>query len=722
MASRVVVPLAFFLSVLLVLSGWVASPASLLAQSSNDSPGDGLQFHISSVRIDDTRRPVVTYQITDDAGHPLALADLDGAPRFTLAWLHIDEETGLLSQWASYIVNTVAGQPYSKDGQEMQPVLASATQAGLDPTGTTVDQGGGIFTYTFTTVLPENFDRQAVHRVAGQASRGDDKWVGNPTLDFVPSGAPVVESKDLIETTACNQCHDPLEAHGGNRRDVKYCVTCHTSQTIDPETGNSVDFKQLIHKIHRGAELPSVMAGQPYFIVGFSQGVQDYSTVEFPQDIRNCAKCHGEAFPYDPIPSNGGCTSCHDHVNANTGVNHPAGAYADAECFLCHAPQGRDFDISLTGAHTIPQLSQQAPGVNFAIVAVKDAEDGEDRVNPGHHPQVIFNLKDNAGQAIDPSTLGSLQLTLSGPTTEFTLQDYNGNGVQTPFIQQDARHAVATGDGNYSVTFSLAVPQDATGTYAIGMEGYKCAALERLDQAKGGSNCTVGNTEFNEIRDAGASIVRYFAVTDAEPVPRRTVTDNTKCAACHDTFSKNFLVHGGTRNNPGEYCALCHNPSNDSLGRQPAPPAGETATTFSVNFNVLAHKIHAGSELTNPYLLFSPSGTATNVQEFLFPGDLRDCEKCHLSETNLLRPDMGLASMTHEIDAKKTVLNTFFTPPIKAACTSCHDGVTDLLGLPVGPHADMFTTNPNSPNAVEQCAECHGEGGLLAVSYVHAHD
>src|SRR4030095_4448181 len=115
---------------------------------------------------------------------------------------------------------------------------------------------------------------------------------------------------------------------------------------------------------------------------------------------------------------------------------------------------------------------QQAPGVNFAIVAVKDAEDGEDRVNPGHHPQVIFNLKDNAGQAIDPSTLGSLQLTLSGPTTEFTLQDYNGNGVQTPFIQQDARHAVATGDGNYSVTFSLPVPHDAQGTYAIGMQGY----------------------------------------------------------------------------------------------------------------------------------------------------------------------------------------------------------------------------------------------------------
>src|SRR5262249_33292683 len=377
---------------------------------------------------------------------------------------------------------------------------------------------------------------------------------------------------------------------------------------------------------------------------GFKQGVEDFSTVEFPQDIRNCVKCHGKAFPYDPIPSNAGCTSCHDNVNANTGQNHPPGAYADSECFLCHAPQGREFDISLTGAHTIPQLSQQAPGVNFTIVAVKDAEEGDNRVDPGHHPQVIFNLKDNAGQAIDPSTLATLRLTLSGPTTDFYVQDYNGDGAQTPFIQQDARGAIATGDGNYSVTFSVPVPHDATGTYAVGLEGYKCATLERLDEAKGGRNCTSGNTEFNEIRDAGVSIVRYFAVTDAEPVPRRTVTDNTKCAACHDTFSKNFSVHGGTRNNPGEYCALCHNPGHDTLGDQPAPPAGETATTFTVNFKELVHKIHNGKD------------PATNAQAFRFPGDLRNCEKCHLPETSLLRPDMGLATVTHEVDANEAVL------------------------------------------------------------------
>jgi len=78
--------------------------------------------------------------------------------------------------------------------------------------------------------------------------------------------------------------------------------------------------------------------------------------------------------------------------------------------------------------------------------------------------------------------------------------------------------------------------------------------------------------------------------------------------------------------------------------------------------------------------------------------------------------------VTHEIDANEAVLASLFTPPIKAACTSCHDGFSEVLGVPVATHADIFTTNPNSPNAVEQCDQCHGEGTLVSVSGVHARD
>ena len=75
--------------------------------------------------------------------------------------------------------------------------------------------------------------------------------------------------------------------------------------------------------------------------------------------------------------------------------------------------------------------------------------------------------------------------------------------------------------------------------------------------------------------------VTYVAVTDTTPLRRTVVSSATRCVACHGEFSKDFSIHGGIRN-ATEHCVLCHNPSFDSLGRQPAPAAGTTAETFSV--------------------------------------------------------------------------------------------------------------------------------------------
>ena len=138
----------------------------------------------------------------------------------------------------------------------------------------------------------------------------------------------------------------------------------------------------------------------------------------------------------------------------------------------------------------------------------------------------------------------------------------------------DARNATGPdAAGNFSLTFPNPIPQDAVGTYAVGLEGFTCIKIARLNQQRGGRNCTTGNTAFDEIRDVGPNVVAYFAVTDTTPLPRRTVVSSaTRCVACHGAFSKDFAVHGGTRN-ATEYCVLCHNPALDSRGRQPAPAA-----------------------------------------------------------------------------------------------------------------------------------------------------
>ena len=101
----------------------------------------------------------------------------------------------------------------------------------------------------------------------------------------------------------------------------------------------------MIHKIHMGSSLPSVEAGTPYQIIGFNNSVNDFSTVVFPQDIRNCTTCHAGPTPptqsanWFAFPNRAACQSCHDDVNFATGANHPGGIQADDSlCSTCHIP------------------------------------------------------------------------------------------------------------------------------------------------------------------------------------------------------------------------------------------------------------------------------------------------------------------------------------------------------------------------------------------------
>ncbi|MBI4286061.1 MAG: hypothetical protein HY670_09240, partial [Chloroflexi bacterium] len=273
-------------------------------------PGAGLKLTITKAEIPADRKPVVTFKITDDAGAPLKIEDLDPLPipgampaRFTIAYLKQDAQTGL-TEWLSYVLAPGQGQPYTLKGQQKQPAIAQGTQPSilLDMGGAYKDLGGGSFTYTFGTVLPDNYDKNATYRVGGEATRGNREIVANATFDFVPSGGALA-TRQVVATESCNQCHDPLALHGGLRRDTKLCVVCHTSQNVDLETGNVLQFNQMVHRIHYGANSPAVKAGTPYIIKGFPPEPADFSTVVFPQfggisgstigEVRTCTVCHG---------------------------------------------------------------------------------------------------------------------------------------------------------------------------------------------------------------------------------------------------------------------------------------------------------------------------------------------------------------------------------------------------------------------------------------------
>jgi OmcA/MtrC family decaheme c-type cytochrome len=704
-------------------------------------------------------RVTVAFTLTDDTGTPIDRSVLD-ALRFTLSHLDVEPQTGL-THWVSDILRTQRSTITSITVTQPNDENNTPTSS----TGTFTALGNGVYRYTFAARLPEGFDPTKTYRIGVQARRTPvpgRSFVDNATLDFRPDGGPRLATRDVVQTENCQRCHEPFAFHGGIRTEVKVCVQCHTPQNTDPDTldpipgnpanpffdpinpakplPNPLNLNILIHRIHFGSHLKNV-DDITFEVIGFNQTVFDFSAVEFPQDIRNCTVCHTgttEANNHRTAPHRAACGACHAREwfgdPAATPPNlqpHPGGPQPDdTQCTSCHIAEGpAEFDLSIRGAHTNPQRSVQAPGVKFTIVHVEDATDGDQRVDPGHAVRVIFNVQTNAGQAILPRAMANLRLVLAGPTTDYRLQDYNGDGQKKPgdippgesHAEADARNASGPdAAGNFSLTFSNPIPKNAVGTYAVGIEGFMCVKIAGLNQQRGGRNCTTGNTAFDEIREVGPNVVAYFAVTDTTPLPRRTVVSSaTRCVACHGEFSKDFSVHGGIRN-ATEHCVLCHNPSFDSLGRQPAPAAGTTAETFPVNFKALIHKIHRGPDLTEPYLLFAPDGTATNVQELLFPGDLRHCQKCHVTDaagnrTELLIPDKGVLGPDvqptehHRIDAKKTILETIATLPITSACTSCHD--TPVTAA----HVQL-----NTLGGVETCTICHGDGRDFAVDKVHA--
>ncbi|MBI2917402.1 MAG: OmcA/MtrC family decaheme c-type cytochrome, partial [Chloroflexi bacterium] len=637
------------------------------------------------------------------------------------------------------------GQPYTFKGEQKQPAIAQGTQPNilLDMGGSYKDLGGGSFTYTFGTVLPADYDKNATHRVGGETSRGGFDKSTNATFDFVPAGGDVKVTRVVVATASCNQCHDPLALHGGLRTDTKLCVMCHTSQNTDLETGNVLQFNQMVHRIHYGANSPAVKAGTPYIIKGFPAQPIDFSTVVFPQfggtsgstigEVRTCTVCHGappragsneaksppDQFPaptmsaadyaklapnadnYKTAPSRAACGSCHNQIDWATGKalfngpaaapptnvkrDHPDPQQNDNDCAVCHqADSGNEFDRSVVGAHTIPAKSKQLKGYKVEIVRVTGTA-------PGQKPTVFFTAKDNAGTTVPVSQISTLGFNVKGPTTDYVSALTAAQAKATESIATaDIPTKVKTeADGTYSYTLANAIPADAKGTWAVGIES------RRFETIKGNEGADVAVNPFTY------NPVVYVAVTDAAPVARRQVVAVSKCNVCHGEIA----FHGGSRRNPTQICELCHNPSNvdNAAGVTAANGGPIDAAAQSINFKLLIHRVHTGEDLTRDFTIYRSIGRGQfNFNEIRFPGDRRNCVKCHLPGSNLLPLPESAASTVAPRE--------LYSPlgPAAAACLGCHDSTK------ASAHAQTMT----SPFG-ETCAVCHGEGRDFAVSKVH---
>ena len=248
----------------------------------------GFNISIVSAKIATDGTISVQYKIADPKGLPLDRNGVETPGTISLSFVVAYIPKGQ-TQYVSYATRS---QVSTFNGK-------SAVQATGDSGGTTQTVATGEYIYTFAkkAVPPTGtYDPTATHRIAIYGSRnltefdlGTDR--DSEVIDFVPAGGTPAP-REVVKTATCNKCHDQLAAHGGTRRGIENCITCHTPQTTDPDTGNTVDMKVLIHKIHMGEGLPSVEAGTPYQIIGNANSVHDYSTVVMPSDMRRCTFCH----------------------------------------------------------------------------------------------------------------------------------------------------------------------------------------------------------------------------------------------------------------------------------------------------------------------------------------------------------------------------------------------------------------------------------------------
>lgn len=654
----------------------------------------GLTITIQSASISSAGTISTTFTILDSQSLPLDIAGVTTPGPVSLSFLAAYIPKGQ-EQYVSYITRTVTGS-----------VIPSTAQPTSDSGGTTTQIAPGQYTYTFKTTAPSGFDPTATNTIGIYGSRNLSAFdlntaYASTTFNFVPNGAPVTVTRDVIRTASCDTCHDQLSYHGGSRRGISLCVMCHTPQNTDPNTGNSLDMKVMAHKIHMGSSLPSVIAGTPYEFVGYQNAISNFSTVVDPAMAQRCTVCHSQstgaaqATAYMTEPTAVTCGSCHDNVNFATGANHPGGAQPnDSMCSTCHIPQGSsDFDASIVGAHVVPVDSSLLSGLKASITSVANG-------TAGKAPTVTFTLTNNAGAGVPISALGSLSLTMAGPTTDYGYTSFGSNVTTPGYVTESATAATCNAAGTCMYTFTHTIPAAATGTYAIGLEARRTETV------------LSGAPNQQSIEYGALNPVSYFSVDGSTVAPRRTVVVETNCNQCHVELS----VHGTLRNNV-EYCVMCHNPSNtDASLRSTSTVAADTKLPAQgINFNLMVHRIHFGPNATAddtkyPYVIVGFGGSHNDFSTTLYPamsptgsaGDTRNCELCHTNSSEQNLP-VGLNPV---VDPEGWINPN---QPVSDACSGCHTS-----------EAEASHMLSNQTVLGETCTTCHSSGAAFAVDQVHA--
>jgi hypothetical protein len=254
----------------------------------------------------------LTFKFAAEDQNGKALAGITDV-RATLAKL-VPDESSDAANWNSYLrmATDISSERFPDVGNVSLPTTDQ---------GELIDNLDGTYQYTFTTDVlnaldpvtgePIAWQDSLTHRVGLEIRKSNNYSVANATFDWVPSGGDVSLSRRIVALESCNNCHTELTSHDGNSTDTDNCVTCHNPGANDPISGESLDFKIMVHKLHQGIDLPTLSeAGNKYSLfthngsketifaendgiwVLNNKGTRD--GIHYPQDIRNCTGCHAD--------------------------------------------------------------------------------------------------------------------------------------------------------------------------------------------------------------------------------------------------------------------------------------------------------------------------------------------------------------------------------------------------------------------------------------------
>jgi OmcA/MtrC family decaheme c-type cytochrome len=450
----------------------------------------GLTASITYVAFPDDGRPIVSLKVTER--HGLGVKNLaPGAVtwRFALLKRTAGVNGSANDTWVSYL----AANDHSS--------ASSETAAAANFT----DRGDGTYDYRFNKIINAGASAAGTTYEATKAHRlivllyatGNPFAPVNLVKDLIPAtGDDVTGAYESVDGKACLECHTSFRAitggtgqfgsgefHGGVRYDVRTCVACHNDQRRFSSTGTPVaeptlasdgtwtgnaavlnreaiiNLPVFIHKIHMGEELK--LKGGTY------AGIAKPYETTYPQDIRNCAKCHRAPAPladhWKTQPSSRACGACHDDRSFESTVPpgriaHSGGPQAsDVGCATCHQGNGTGGDIaakhtpvSPPSAHNIYADPAGSGNTNAAYVAAAGAVPAGAKVvtyavqsvstwtdaAAGNvlRPQITFKLKVDGADVVfpDPATATELVPNFVGSPSAYFVFAVPQDGKTAP--------------------------------------------------------------------------------------------------------------------------------------------------------------------------------------------------------------------------------------------------------------------------------------------------